>query len=110
LLEAMGRYDEALAGEGPKPSFQGRRVAFDGPARKVTGGAFAVEGGLVAGFWLRPVRDMDEAVEWARRCPSAMPRPSGTGIRPVFEAADFEEAMTSDLPAREERLRAPTGR
>ena len=44
-LEAMGRFNEALAaagimlaGEGLHPSSRGRRVAFDGPRRSVTDG------------------------------------------------------------------------
>ena len=42
LLTAMGKYNEELvkagimlAGEGLKPSSQGKRVAFDGPSRTV---------------------------------------------------------------------------
>lgn len=45
LLEAMGKYNEELvnagimlAGDGLKPSSQGKRVAFDGPGRTVPGG------------------------------------------------------------------------
>ena len=41
LLEAMGKYNEELvnagimlAGEGLRPSAQGKRVAFDGPSRR----------------------------------------------------------------------------
>ncbi|WP_338663388.1 YciI family protein [Pararoseomonas sp. SCSIO 73927] len=112
LMEAMGRFNEELAaaglllaGEGLKPSSQGRRVAFDGPARTVSDGPFAATGELVAGFWLWQVKDMEEAVEWARRCPNPMPGPSEIEIRPLYEMADFGEAMTPELAAGEERLR-----
>ena len=112
LLEAMGRYNEELAaagimlaGEGLHPSSRGRRVAFDGAARSVVDGPFAATGELVAGFWLWRVRDMDEAVEWVKRCPNPMPGPSEIEIRPVFEAEDFGDALTPELAAREERLR-----
>jgi hypothetical protein len=44
---------------------------------------------LVAGFWLWEVKDMDEAVEWVKRCPNPMPGPSEIEIRPIFEAEDF---------------------
>ncbi len=112
LMEAMGRFNEALAeagilvtGEGLKPSAQGKRVAFDGESRTVLDGPFAATGELVAGFWIWQVKDMDEAVAWARRCPNPMPGPSEIEIRPFYELADFGEAMTPDLAEREERLR-----
>jgi hypothetical protein len=112
LLEAMGKYNEELAaagimraGEGLKPSSQGKRVAFDGPSRTVIDGPFAETSELVAGFWLWEVKDMDEAVEWVKRCPNPMPGKSEIEIRPVFEAGDFGEALTPELAEREDRLR-----
>jgi hypothetical protein len=112
LLEAMGKYNEELvkagimlAGEGLKPSSEGKRVAFDGPGRTVIDGPFAETRELVAGFWLWEVRDMAEAVEWAKRCPNPMPGPSEIEIRPLFEAADFGEALTPEIAAQEDRIR-----
>jgi hypothetical protein len=93
------------AGEGLKPSSQGKRVAFDGASRTVTDGPFGQTGELVAGFWLWEVKDMAEAVEWVKRCPNPMPGPSEIEIRPVFEAADFGETLTPELAKQEERLR-----
>src|SRR5512134_1578684 len=93
LLEAMGRYNEELvnagimlAGEGLKPSRKGKRVHFDGSKRSVTDGPFAETRELVAGYWLWEVKDMDEAVEWVKRCPNPMLGESEIEIRPVFEA------------------------
>jgi hypothetical protein len=104
LLAAMGQYNEELvkagimlAGEGLHPSSKGKRVAFDGPGRTVINGPFAETRELVAGFWLWQVKDMAEAVEWVKRCPNPMPGPSEIEIRPVFEAADFGEALTLKL-------------
>ncbi len=112
LFEAMGKYNEELvnagimrAGDGLKPSSQGKRVAFDGPRRTVIDGPFAETNELVAGFWLWEVKDMAEAVEWVKRCPNPMPGPSEIEIRPMFEAADFGEALTPELAAQEERIR-----
>jgi hypothetical protein len=59
----------------------------------------------VAGFWIWEVKDLAEAIEWAKRCPNPMPGPSELEIRPVFEAADFAEAMTPDLVEQDARLR-----
>ena len=112
LFAAMGRFNEELvkagimmAGEGLKPSSQGKRVAFDGPSRTVIDGPFAATDELVAGFWLWQVKDMAEAVEWAKRCPNPMPSPSEIEIRPVFEAADFGAALTPELAEQEDRTR-----
>ena len=112
LLEAMTSYNEELvkagimqSGEGLKPSSQGKRVAFDGPNRRVIDGPFPAISELVAGFWLWEVRDMDEAIEWVKRCPNPMPGPSEIEIRPLYEIEDFGEAMTPELAEREERMR-----
>ena len=117
LLEAMGKYNEALlnagillAGEGLHPSSRGKRVAFDGPNRTVTDGPFAGTSELVAGFWLWEVKDMAEAVEWVKRCPNPMPGPSEIEIRPVFEAADFGDALTPEVAELEARIREKAGK
>jgi hypothetical protein len=101
LLEAMGRYNEQLleagimlAGEGLKPTSQAKRVAFDGASRLVIDGPFAETKELVAGYWIWEVRDMDQALEWVKRCPNPMPGPSEIEIRPVYEMSDFAEIMT----------------
>ena len=73
-----------LAGDGLKPSKQGKRVAFDGPSRTVIDGPFAETRELVAGYWVWEVKDMAEAVEWVKRCPNPMPGPSEIEIRPVL--------------------------
>ena len=111
LLEAMGKFNEELvnagvmlAGEGLHPSARGVRVAFDGPQRRVIDGPFAETRELVAGFWLWQVRSLDEAIEWAKRCPNPMPGPSELEIRPVYEAEDFGAEFTPELRAQEEAL------
>ena len=116
LLTAMGKFNEELvnagillAGEGLHPSSKGKRVAFDGARRSVSDGPFAATGELVAGFWLWQVKDMAEAVEWVKRCPNPMPGPSEIEIRPVFEAADFGDALTPELAEQEDRLRDKAG-
>ena len=112
LFEAMGKFNEELvnagimqAGEGLKPSRQGKRIAFDGPNRTVIDGPFAHTRELVAGYWLWEVKDMAEAVDWVKRCPNPMPGPSEIEIRPLYEAADFEALMTPEATEQEERLR-----
>jgi len=96
-----------LAGEfgGLHPSSKGKRVAFDGPSRTVIDGPVAETKELVAGFWLWEVKDMAEAVEWVKRCPNPMPGPSEIEIRPLFEAADFGDALTPEVAELHNRTR-----
>jgi hypothetical protein len=112
LLAAMGRFNEELvkagvmmAGEGLQPSARGRRVRFAGRTRSVSEGPFAQVGELVAGFWLWQVASMDEATEWVKRCPNPMESESEIEIRPLYEAADFGDALTPELREQEARLR-----
>ena len=116
LLEAMGKYNQMLveagvmlAGEGLQPSSKGKRVDFDGPSRVVTDGPFAETKELIAGFWIWKVKDMAEAVEWARRCPNPMPGRSALEIRQVFEMEDFGEVLTPEVAALHESNRDKLG-
>jgi len=116
-LKAMGKFNEQLvdagillAGDGLHPSAKGKRVAFDGPNRTVIDGPFAQTRELVAGFWLWQVKDMIEAVEWVKRCPNPMLVPSEIEIRPVFEMADFADAMTPEVTELHDRLRDKVAR
>ena len=114
LLTAMGSYNEALAsagilqgGEGLQPSSKGKRVTISGAGRSVYEGPFEATSELVAGFWIWNVRSMDEAVEWARRCPEPMPgEETQLELRPLFEMEDFGEEMTPELRQQEAHLRA----
>lgn len=112
LLEAMGDFNQELidagimrAGEGLRPSSEGKRVIFDGETRTVQDGPFEATSELVAGFWIWQVKDMDEALAWAGRCPNTMPGGGELELRPLFEAADFGDAMTPELRERKEQRR-----
>ena len=98
LLEAMGKYNQELveagvmlAGEGIKPSAQGKRVVLDGDTNAITDGPFAETDQLIAGFWVWQVKDMDEAVAWVKRCPQPMPGMAEIEIRPLYETEDFAQ-------------------
>ncbi|MBS4044788.1 MAG: YciI family protein [Alphaproteobacteria bacterium] len=111
LLEEMGKFNEQLvnagimkSGDGLKPSSFGKRIAFDGASRTVYDGPFAETKELIAGYWLWEVKDMDEAVAWAKRCPNPMPGPSELEIRPFYEMEDFAEAMTPEAQATFDRV------
>jgi hypothetical protein len=112
LLEAMGKYNEELVdagimlgGDGLKPSSQSKRVDFDGASRMVIDGPFAETKELISGYWIWEVRDMDEAVEWVKRCPNPMGSKSEIEIRPAFEMSDFANEMTPEVEDLHNRVR-----
>lgn len=114
LLEAMGKYNEELAGagvmlagEGLQPSSKGVRVRFSGSERTVIDGPFTETKELIAGYWLWQCGSLREAIDWVKQCPNPMPgRESEIEIRQVFEAEDFGAEFTRELREQDERLRA----
>jgi len=110
---AMGQFNEELvkagvmeAGEGLHPSSKGARVQFSGKNRRVVDGPFTETKELVAGFWIWKCASLQEAIDWVKRCPNPMRSDSEIEIRPIFSAEDFGDALTPELKAQEERLRA----
>jgi len=101
LLTDMGKFNEELlkagimlAGDGLRPSKQGKRLRFsaDGGKRTLVDGPFSETKELVAGYWIWQVKSIEEAVEWAKRCPPPMPgEESDLEIRPLYEAEDFAQ-------------------
>jgi hypothetical protein len=98
LLAGMGAYNNEmlqagvlLAADGLQASSKGARVKFSGGRRTVIDGPFTETKELIAGYWLIQVKSLEEAIEWARRCPA----PMGEGVeaeievRQVFETTDF---------------------
>ena len=117
LLTAMGKFNEELvqagvmlAGEGLHPTSKGVRVRFAGNKRTVIDGPFGEPKELIAGYWLWQVKSQEEAIEWVKRCPNPHDEDCEIEIRQIFEAEDFGAALTPELRAQEERLRAQAKR
>jgi hypothetical protein len=113
MLNEMGRFNDELIkagimldGEGLLPSSQGVRIQFSGDQRSVVDGPFAETKELIAGYWIWQVRDMDEAVEWARRCPNPTGVESVLEIRPVARLDDFGDSVTDEVRERDQRQRS----
>ena len=111
MFEAMGKFNDELiaagvmlAGDGLKPSRFGKRIHFEGAGRSMTDGPFAETKELVAGYWIWQVKSMEEAVEWAKRCPNPMPGPSDLELRPLWEAEDFGTAIAEEVNAQREKI------
>ena len=101
LLLEMGKYNEelmkagvVLAMDGLHPSRKGARVKFSGGSHTVVDGPFTEAKELIAGFWIWKVRNIDEAIEWVKRCP--VDGDSEVEIRQIFEMEDFAPVLTEE--------------
>ncbi|SEQ76975.1 Uncharacterized conserved protein [Lentzea xinjiangensis] len=109
-LAAMGDFNEELvkagvmlAGDGLYPSAKGARVRFDDKgSTTVVDGPFTESKELIAGFWIWELPSLQDAVEWLKKAPF---RAGEVEIRQVHGAEAFEEVMTPELQAQEDRLR-----
>jgi hypothetical protein len=113
LLSDMTRFNEKLveagvmlAGDGLKPSSEGKRITFSGARRLITDGPFAETKELIAGYWIWEVKSMDEALEWAKQCPDPMPGEEAVlEIRPLYQVEDFGDAATPELLEKNAQMR-----
>jgi len=100
-MEAMHKYGEAMAeagialidGAGLMNSSYGKRIVIDGSSPTVIDGPFAEARELVAGYSIWEVKDMDEAVAWAKRWPNATSGRSEIELRPLFEWQVADESF-----------------
>ena len=119
LFADMGRFNEQLVkagimqeADGLKPSSEGKRIKFSDDAPTVViDGPFAETKELVAGYWIWNVKSLDEAVEWAKRCPNPMPGEEGMlEIRPCYALEDLQDIVPKAEFEREARLRKQVAR
>lgn len=123
MIEAMmSFYSEmntagvVLAAEGLHASSAGARVTFHAPgestgaaAPTVVPGPFTPAEQLVAGFWIIKVKDLEEALEWVKKCP-LKEEGATIEIRRISEMDDahFEGSVTEEMKAQAERMRKET--
>lgn len=105
--DELSRNGVMLAADGLYPSSKGKRVRFSGSKPTVIDGPFAETKELIAGYWIWQVKSVDEAVEWIKRAPfgQALGQPVPEDmvpeieIRPIFDQADFDQAMAAQQKA-----------
>ena len=114
LWTDMGKFNEQLVkagimqgADGLKPSSAGKRIQFSDSGKTVViDGPFAETKELIAGYWIWNVKSLDEAVEWAKRCPNPMPGEQGVlEIRPCYALEDLADLVPKEEFEREARLR-----
>jgi hypothetical protein len=100
---AMDRFTEELvnagvlvAAAGLKPTAEGKRILCEGSGRSVIDGPFTESREMVAGFSIWEVKDMAEAVAWAKRSPDPMSGRGEIQIRPFYEATDLAAFVTPE--------------
>ena len=100
---AMDRFTDELvkagvfvAAAGLKNDAHSKRIVSDGASRRVIDGPFAETRELIAGFSIWEVKDMDEAMAWAKRSPVMPGMKTEMEIRPFYEAADLAEFVTPE--------------
>jgi hypothetical protein len=97
-VEAMMKYNDELqkAGilrdiKGLHPPSMGARVSFASGKPVVTDGPFAEAKEVVGGYWIIEVGSLQEAIEWARKCPA---RPNETiEIRQIMGDDDYPDEI-----------------
>src|SRR5438270_13742234 len=60
----------------------------------------------IAGFGFGSGVSMDEAIDWAKRCPNPTDHEFALEIRPLMEMKDFGVELTPEVREQEARLRA----
>ncbi len=111
LIAEMGKFNAELieagvllAGEGLQPSKFGAKVRFGKDKQEVVDGPFTEAKELVGGFWILSVKDLAEAVAWARRIPFTE---GEVEVRRVSEVTDFvEDDISREALQTEAALRA----
>ena len=95
-IEALVKAGVFVAAAGLHNSAEAKRVVFEGGDSTVVDGPFAETESLVAGFSIWEVKDMDEALAWAKRSPHPPSGRSEIEIRPFYEVADLAEFVTPE--------------
>jgi hypothetical protein len=75
-----------LAGEALQPTATGKSVRVQDGKSSVSDGPFAETKEQLGGFYVLDVKDEDEAIEWAMKCPGAK-----TGTIEVRAIQEFEQ-------------------
>ncbi|WP_274426515.1 YciI family protein [Chelativorans sp. YIM 93263] len=99
-VDAMMKYNEELqqAGvlvslDGLHPPSSGARVSFASGEPVVIDGPFIEAKEVIGGYWIIDVPTLQDAIEWAKRCPGS---PNETiEIRRIQEVEDYSEEVKS---------------
>jgi hypothetical protein len=86
-LTAAGILKDQILG-GLMPTSFGKRLRFSGKKLTVIDGPFTETKEVIAGFALWEVKSIEEALEWARKCPVTMD--CEVELRPLFSPETWD--------------------
>ncbi len=86
--EALGKAGVMKGGEALHPTSAATTVRVQNGKKVTTHGPFAETKEQLGGFYLLDCKNLDEAIEWAAKCPGA--RVGSIEVRPVM---DFSQAQ-----------------
>jgi hypothetical protein len=96
LFTAYMRFNEEMyeagvlvAAEGLNANGQAARIEVDKGKRIVVDGPFTETKELIGGFYIVEVESLDEAIQWALRCPCGLGFDDVLEIRPLTGEADI---------------------
>lgn len=87
--EEMHQAGVLVASEGLNPTRKGAQVGVSKGKRTVIDGPFVESKELIGGFYLIDVASLEEAVQWALRCPVGMGAADVLTIHPMTEPSDI---------------------
>ncbi|HTZ41316.1 MAG TPA: YciI family protein [Syntrophales bacterium] len=92
-VEAMMKYNKSLQGAGVlldinglHPPSMGARISFAGGNATVIRGPFPGVKEVLGGYWMIRAKSLEEAIEWASRCPA-----SDNEIIEIRQVQEFED-------------------
>jgi len=86
--DALQKAGVSLAGEALHPTSAATTVRVQNGKKVTTHGPFAETKEQLGGYYLLDCKNLDEAIEWAAKCPGA--RAGSIEVRPVM---DFSQAQ-----------------
>jgi hypothetical protein len=97
--EEMHTAGVLVASEGLKPDGKGARIEAKKGKRVVVDGPFTESKELVGGFYVIEVASLDEAIEWALRCPTGLGFDDVLEIRALTGESDITPQLRELLKA-----------
>ncbi|MDB5970834.1 MAG: dehydrogenase [Hydrocarboniphaga sp.] len=97
--EDMHQAGVLVASEGLNPAAPGARIVAHKGKRRVVDGPFAESKELVGGFYVIDVKSLDEAIDWALRCPVGMSSADVLEVRQLTGASDLPPEIMAIISA-----------
>lgn len=95
--EEMAKAGVLIASEGLNPAGGRARVGVQNGKRRIVDGPFAEAKELLGGFYLIEVPSLQEAIDWALKCPVGMASADELNIHQLTDGSDIPEAYLTRI-------------